>query len=100
LKNKLSNIYGIAKVCQKDKCLVLEPDIAKIMSESRDYDKLLYVWKGWRDATGRKMRKIFTQSVEIQNKAAKESGYKGNQKLNKINYLLLQINVFRILRFK
>ena len=78
MKNTLLNTYSVAKVCQKDECLVLEPDITKIMSESRDYDRLLYIWKGWHDVTGRKMRKIFTQSVEIYNKAAQENGYKGN----------------------
>ena len=70
-------IYGLAKVCQKSECLVLDPDITTIMSESRNYDRLLYVWKGWHDATGRKMRKIFAQTVAIQNKAASENGYKG-----------------------
>ena len=49
------------------------------MSESRDYDQLLYVWKEWRDVTGPKMRKIFAESVEIMNNDARENGYKGNE---------------------
>jgi peptidyl-dipeptidase A len=79
LTNTLTTIFGVAKVCNKNECLVLDPDITDIMTESRDYDRLLYVWKGWHDATGRKMRKPFTKTVEIQNKAAKENGYKGNK---------------------
>jgi peptidyl-dipeptidase A len=56
-------------------CLSLEPDITNIMFKSRDPNLLLAVWKGWHDATGPSMRHIFTQTVEIQNKAAAQSGY-------------------------
>lgn len=46
------------------------------MRESRNYDDLLWAWKGWRDATGPKMRETFSLLVDIRNKAAKENGYK------------------------
>jgi peptidyl-dipeptidase A len=46
------------------------------MSTSRDYDRILWAWKGWHDATGPKMRNIFTGVVDIQNKGAVFSGYK------------------------
>ncbi|CAF0741045.1 unnamed protein product [Brachionus calyciflorus] len=78
LSKKLEYIYATAKVCDNstNECLALEPEITEIMTNSRDYDKLLWVWKGWHDATGPKMRDIYTRTVEIRNKAARENGYK------------------------
>ena len=46
------------------------------MTNSRDYDRILWAWKGWHDATGPKMRKAYTEVVTIQNKGAKYSNYK------------------------
>ncbi|CAF0741030.1 unnamed protein product [Brachionus calyciflorus] len=78
LSQELRLIYSKAKVCDNstNECLALEPEITEIMTNSRDYDKLLWVWKGWHDATGPKMRDIYTRTVEIRNKAARENGYK------------------------
>ena len=45
------------------------------MQNSRDYDELLWAWKGWHEASGKKMRSIFAQTVEIQNKGARENNY-------------------------
>ncbi len=54
----------------------LDPELTQKLKDSRDYNELLYVWKGWRDVTGPKMRKPFAQTVEINNKAARQNGYK------------------------
>lgn len=45
------------------------------MQNSRDYDELLWVWSGWHNESGRKMRSIYTKTVEIQNKAARDNNY-------------------------
>lgn len=76
LSNKLESIYATAKVCKENKCLTLDPDLSDIMKNSRDYDTLEWAWKGWHDATGAKMRSIYSQTVEIQNKGARENNYK------------------------
>lgn len=78
LLGSLKSIYSKAKVCKNEthECLSLEPELDEVMRESRDYDKLLWAWKGWRDATGPKMRQTFTQLVDMRNKAARENGYK------------------------
>ena len=87
MNSELQRIYSTAKVCpqtqpncdcsNKDQlCLSLEPELTKIFTESRDYDELLYAWKSWHDVTGPKMRHPFAQTVSINNKAAKENGYK------------------------
>ena len=62
-------------VDDNNKCYSLEPELKNIMKKSRDYDRLLWAWKGWREATGRKMRFNFTQTVEINTKGSRENGY-------------------------
>lgn len=44
------------------------------MAESRDYDELLFAWKGWRDAAGKILRQDYEQYVELANKAATLNG--------------------------
>lgn len=44
------------------------------MGKSCDYQKLLYVWKAWRDATGAKMKELFCRYVQLSNKAAQANG--------------------------
>lgn len=44
------------------------------MATSRDYDELLFAWKGWRDASGKKMRNNYKRYVELSNKAAVLNG--------------------------
>lgn len=44
------------------------------MAESRDYDELLFAWKGWRDAAGKIIRQDYMRYVELANKAAKFNG--------------------------
>ena len=41
-------IYNTAKVYdnQTGKSLPLNPDLTRIMANSRDYDRLLWAWKG------------------------------------------------------
>lgn len=44
--------------------------IESILTSSEDYDELLYVWEGWRNATGAKMRDLYKIYVELSNEAA------------------------------
>jgi peptidyl-dipeptidase A len=77
LTNKLESIYAVAKVCtEQNTCLSLDPDLSSMLKTSRDYNQVLWAWKGWHDATGPKMRSIYTKIVEIQNRGAVFSGYK------------------------
>lgn len=77
LSNKLESIYATAKVCDKNSnCVTLDPELSNMLKESRNYDELLWAWKGWHDQTGPKMRQIYARTVELNNKAAKENGYK------------------------
>ncbi|XP_076856780.1 angiotensin-converting enzyme isoform X2 [Brachyhypopomus gauderio] len=75
----METTYSIAKVCRKDgTCLPLEPDLTKIMAESRDYDELVFAWQGWRNASGRELRQSYTRYVELANLAARKNGHSDN----------------------
>lgn len=49
-------------------------DLNKIMAESRDYDRLLFAWQGWRNVSGRKLRQSYERYVELANIAARSNG--------------------------
>lgn len=76
VQNKLETIYSIAEVCErpghaKNECFPLEPDLYKIMSDSRDPAELRWAWKGWRASTGPKMKEFYRENIEILNEAAR-----------------------------
>ena len=45
------------------------------MAKSNDTNELLWAWKGWRDATGKKLPDKYEEFVHLQNKAAKLNGW-------------------------
>ena len=49
-------------------------ELEDIMATSTDYDKLTNVWKGWRDATGKKMKDTYASFVNLSNTAIRELG--------------------------
>lgn len=82
LKTKLEKIYSTAKVCNRPgefnskTCYPLEPDLNQIIANSTNWNELLWAWKGWRDATGRKMFKIFNEYGNLFREAANINGFK------------------------
>ncbi|NXJ58386.1 ACE enzyme, partial [Spizaetus tyrannus] len=79
LLSDMETTYSVAKVCRENKtCHPLDPDLTDIMATSRDYDELLFAWKGWRDASGKKIKKNYKRYVELSNKAAVLNGYTDN----------------------
>ena len=44
------------------------------MATSRNYEELLWAWKGWRDKVGRSILPYFPKYVELTNKAARLNG--------------------------
>ncbi|KAK7872177.1 hypothetical protein R5R35_001739 [Gryllus longicercus] len=78
----MTSTYSTAKICpyKKQACalnemLSLDPGIEEIISKSRDYDELTYVWKAWRDASGKLMRENYKKYVQLNNKAAEMNGF-------------------------
>lgn len=68
-------IYNGASICafeQPFHCgLHLSPDLKNIMAKSRDWEELTYVWTEWRRKSGRNMRELFEQLVDLTNEAAR-----------------------------
>uniref|UniRef100_A0A8C9ZT09 Angiotensin-converting enzyme n=1 Tax=Sander lucioperca TaxID=283035 RepID=A0A8C9ZT09_SANLU len=79
LLSNMETKYSVAQVCRDNgMCHPLDPDLQKIMAESRDYDELLFAWKGWRDAAGKVLRQDYKRYVELANTAAKLNGHSDN----------------------
>uniref|UniRef100_A0A3P9JMD2 Angiotensin-converting enzyme n=1 Tax=Oryzias latipes TaxID=8090 RepID=A0A3P9JMD2_ORYLA len=69
-QSNMETKYSVAEVCREDgRCHPLDQG-SKIMAESRDYNELLFAWKGWRDAAGKVLRQDYERYVELANKAA------------------------------
>ncbi|XP_037347809.1 angiotensin-converting enzyme isoform X1 [Talpa occidentalis] len=72
----METAYSTASVCHANKtCLQLEPELTHLMATSRNYDDLLWAWKGWRDQAGKTILLHFPKYVELTNKAARLNGY-------------------------
>ncbi|KAH9488845.1 hypothetical protein Btru_058674 [Bulinus truncatus] len=76
VENEMETIYSTAKVCLNETtCVPLDPDITNIMAKSRDYNLLTTVWKGWSDASGKKMKDLYSEYVDLSNDAIRILGY-------------------------
>ena len=71
----LGGAYGAGKYCPDDgrECMVLG-DLEKIIANSKDYDKNLDAWVGWRTISP-PMREKYQRFVELANEGSEELGY-------------------------
>lgn len=77
LESEMEEIYSTGKVeDSKGTMLELDPDLYAILSKSRNYNQLLFAWKGWRDAVGPKIRPRYKQFVKLLNTGAKDNDWK------------------------
>ncbi|ETN62918.1 angiotensin-converting enzyme 9 [Anopheles darlingi] len=75
---RMDSAYQLAEVCPYDNqnCQpgdpkwTLDPELERVMAESSDYDELVYVWRRWRDESGKKMRTDYLEYVGYVNEAA------------------------------
>ena len=79
LSAALEGEYGKGKYCPKTgmfagKCLPIG-DVEKIFATSRDPEELKELWAGWH-AVGAPMRAKYARLIELQNKGARELGFK------------------------
>jgi peptidyl-dipeptidase A len=79
LASSLEGEYGKAKYCPKSgkfsgKCLPIG-EIEKVFATSRDPEELKELWAGWH-AIGAPMRAKYTRFIELQNRGARELGFK------------------------
>ncbi|CAF4154828.1 unnamed protein product, partial [Rotaria sordida] len=49
--------------------------LERLMQIEKDYDRLLWAWKGWHDECGNKIRPVYLPYIDLLNKHAKENGY-------------------------
>jgi peptidyl-dipeptidase A len=73
----MEGTYGKGKYCRGAKgtdCLDVNA-VTKIMAESRNYDELLDVWKGWHTIAP-PMRPRYERFVQLANQGARDLGYK------------------------
>lgn len=82
--NDMLAVYNSAEICAYNepfKCgLHLQPELQFIMSHSRDWDELQHVWTEWRRNTGRRIRDLYEQLIDLTNQAARlNSKYSSTQ---------------------
>lgn len=78
LKTEMNRIYTSAKVNMNrtgSAPLALEPNITNIFTKVRDYDYLKEIWEKWRDASGRKIKNLYSDYVNLSNEATKYGFY-------------------------
>ncbi|KAH9514087.1 hypothetical protein Btru_030180 [Bulinus truncatus] len=73
----METIYSTAKVClNKTHCVPLDLGVNELYLlqmcfESHDYDLLTTAWKGWRDVSGKKMKQLYSEYVDLSNEAVR-----------------------------
>lgn len=84
----MKSTYGKGKYCPEkevgDDCLDLQ-EMSRVMATSRDAEKLLDLWQGWRTVSP-PMRGDYRRYVEIGNKGARELGFDDVGALWRSNY--------------
>eukprot|EP00095_Tigriopus_kingsejongensis_P010159 maker-scaffold575_size133042-snap-gene-0.38 protein:Tk10159 transcript:maker-scaffold575_size133042-snap-gene-0.38-mRNA-1 annotation:"hypothetical protein DAPPUDRAFT_304127" len=65
----------------KTQLLSIEPDLTSIFANSDDPDELEYYWVEWRRMTGKKIRDLYPEYVELTNEAARLNGLRDGSEL-------------------
>jgi peptidyl-dipeptidase A len=55
-------------------CYLYIIDLLELVATSRNYTELLTAWKGWRDATGKKMKEKYDNFVRLSNEGVQQLG--------------------------
>lgn len=79
LHSQLDRIYSTAQACElknEKKCYTFSPYLERLMQIEKDYDRLLWAWKGWHDQCGNNIRSIYLSYVDLVNENVKEGAYK------------------------
>ncbi|KXJ82378.1 hypothetical protein RP20_CCG014031 [Aedes albopictus] len=77
--NDMLAIFNGADICAFERpfeCgLRLQPHLKEIMAKSRDWNELQYTWLEWRRKSGRHMRELFEQLVDLTNDAGRVNNF-------------------------
>jgi len=91
--SEMNTIYSTATVCLMDdpmNCQTLEPGLEHVMSSSNDYNERLHVWEGWRRETGKRMRPLYEDYVDLKNEASRLNGFEDYGAYWRYNYETLE----------
>ncbi|XP_012258000.2 angiotensin-converting enzyme-like isoform X2 [Athalia rosae] len=77
---EMKELYTRTRLCpyteSDQNCdLVLDPDINKIMAQSKDYKELSYYWRAWHEAIGPPLKNKYMRYVQLANQAARLNGF-------------------------
>lgn len=75
LLNDMQEVFATTTIKRDGVTYRLYPELSDIMGASRDYDELLWAWKGWHNAIGPQMKEPYEELVEKMNEAARDNGY-------------------------
>lgn len=77
--NKMVDIFSRSTVCEyrnpRNCSLALHPDLVSIFEKSSDPEELKYYWVSWRNASGKKSKKLFKNMLKYLNKSAQLNYY-------------------------
>merc|ERR1719443_2592421 len=79
LTSNMATIYSTAKVLEygsSKRNFSLDPELTEILANSRKEEELQYYWEQWREASGKEMKEMYKQYVNLYNEAAKLNGFK------------------------
>ena len=71
---RLERTFSSATVCDQSRCYHAEPELQTLLETSRDPDRLLWAWTGWRRAVGSPMREVYPELIEVLNRGARRAG--------------------------
>ena len=66
--------YSTSVVVKDGKRYHLNPELTKIMSDSRDFETLVWAWREWHDLA-KDNKEVFSHVVDLLNEAATEHGW-------------------------
>ncbi len=75
IKTDMNRLFSTAKIILNNQTLPLDPNISALFQQSNDYNLLTHLWTLWRDASGKKISKLYPDYVVLSNEAVKEYGY-------------------------
>ncbi|CAF0962495.1 unnamed protein product [Didymodactylos carnosus] len=78
LHSKMENIYSTSTVCEivnPKQCHPLAPDLEELMHVEKDYDTLVWAWKGWHDKCGNQIRPLYLEYIDLLTKNIQENGF-------------------------
>ncbi|XP_045496355.1 angiotensin-converting enzyme-like [Colias croceus] len=73
-------------VCNTEEASQTMNDVISIFKSSNDSKELKYYWKAYRDATGKKVRPIFTDYVDRMNDVAKSESFRDAGEMWRYNF--------------